>query len=136
MSQPNQEKFANIKEIVCDILELEEDEVSTASLFKEDHSADSLRAIEILATLEKEYKIFNETFEERMELFLDFLNNCKENLQRDRNILIVSHSSVLQKIIFKMYNEDVSLKMGEFLIKKIKVQKKTRKMSLKKSFLI
>ena len=81
--------------------------------------------------LEKEYKIFNETFEERMELFLDFLNNCKENLQRDRNILIVSHSSVLQKIIFKMYNEDVSLKMGEFLIKKLKVQKKTRKMSLK-----
>ena len=86
--------------------------------------------------LEKEYKIFNETFEERMELFLDFLNNCKKNLQRDRNILIVSHSYVLQKIIFKMYNEDVSLKMGEFLIKKLKVQKKTRKMSLKKSFLI
>ncbi len=57
MSQVNQEKLANIKEIVCDILELEEEEVSTESLFKEDHSADSLRAIEILATLEKEYQI-------------------------------------------------------------------------------
>ena len=86
--------------------------------------------------LEKEYHIFNETFEERMELFLDFLNNCKDNLQTERHILIVSHSSVLQKIIFKMYNEEVSLKMGEFLIKKLKVQKKTRRMSLKKSFLL
>lgn len=86
--------------------------------------------------LEKEYHIFNETFEERMELFLDFLNNCKDNLQAERHILIVSHSSVLQKIIFKMYNEEVSLKMGEFLIKKLKVQMKTHKMSLRKSFLL
>ena len=84
--------------------------------------------------LEKEYKIFNETFEERMELFSDFLNNCRDNLQTDRNILIVSHSSVLQKIIFKMYDEKVSLQMGEFLIKRLKVQKKKRKMSLRKSF--
>jgi broad specificity phosphatase PhoE len=86
--------------------------------------------------LEKEYNIFNETFEERIELFVDFLNNCKENLQRDRNILIVSHSSVLQKLIFDMYNEDVSLKMGDFLIKKLSVMKQRRKMSLRKSFLM
>lgn len=46
-----------IKELVCDILELEEEEVTSSSLFKEDHNADSLRAIEILATLEKEFKI-------------------------------------------------------------------------------
>ena len=84
--------------------------------------------------LETEYKIFNETFEERMELFLDFLNNCRDNLQTERHILIVSHSSVLQEIISKLYNEEVSLKMGEFLIKRLKVQKKKRKMSLKKSF--
>ncbi|MCG7536695.1 acyl carrier protein [Pseudoalteromonas sp. OOF1S-7] len=52
-----QERVENIKEIVCDILELEEDEVTQTSLFKEDHNADSLRAIEILATLEKEYQV-------------------------------------------------------------------------------
>ncbi|MFI9599867.1 acyl carrier protein [Streptomyces sp. NPDC004069] len=46
-----------IKEIVCDILELEEDEVTESSLFKEDHGADSLRAIEILASLEKHFHV-------------------------------------------------------------------------------
>jgi acyl carrier protein len=57
MSNQNQEKMGSIKEIVCDILELEEDEVTDYSMFKEDHNADSLRAIEILATLEKMYQI-------------------------------------------------------------------------------
>ncbi|KUJ65276.1 polyketide-8 synthase acyl carrier protein [Streptomyces albus subsp. albus] len=51
------EQFEQIKEIVCEILELEEDEVTADSLFREDHGADSLRAIEILASLEKEFKI-------------------------------------------------------------------------------
>jgi acyl carrier protein len=51
------EREVKIKEIVCDILELEEDEVSNESLFQEDHDADSLRAIEILASLEKEFGI-------------------------------------------------------------------------------
>ncbi|WP_374701171.1 acyl carrier protein [Streptomyces sp. TP-A0874] len=46
-----------MKEIVCDILEIEEDEVTETSLFKEDHGADSLRAIEILAALEKEFGV-------------------------------------------------------------------------------
>jgi acyl carrier protein len=58
---------ARIKEIVCDVLELEEDEVTDSSLFKEDHGADSLRAIEILAGLEKEFKVTIEQTElERM----------------------------------------------------------------------
>ncbi|CAL9338851.1 MULTISPECIES: acyl carrier protein [Streptomyces] len=51
------DRQARIKEIVCDVLELEEDEVTGSSLFKEDHGADSLRAIEILAGLEKEFKV-------------------------------------------------------------------------------
>lgn len=51
------ERLETIKEIVCDILEIEEDEVSEVSLFKEDHNADSLRAIEILAALEKEFRV-------------------------------------------------------------------------------
>jgi acyl carrier protein len=51
------DRLVTIKEIVCDILEIEEDEVTEVSLFKEDHNADSLRAIEILAALEKEFKV-------------------------------------------------------------------------------
>jgi len=47
------ETRGQIKEIVCEILEIEEDEVTETSLFKEDHDADSLRAIEILAALER-----------------------------------------------------------------------------------
>jgi acyl carrier protein len=42
-----------IKELVCEILEIEPDEVTPTSLFKEDHDADSLRSIEILAALER-----------------------------------------------------------------------------------
>lgn len=51
------ERRAEIKDIVCDILELEADELSETSLFKEDHDADSLRAIEILAALEKRFGV-------------------------------------------------------------------------------
>ncbi|MBW5420642.1 acyl carrier protein [Streptomyces sp. BG9H] len=51
------ERRATIKEIICDILELEDGEVTDTSLFIEDHGADSLRAIEILASLEKEFGI-------------------------------------------------------------------------------
>jgi acyl carrier protein len=46
-----------IKEIVCDILELEPEEVTETSLFKDDHGADSLRAIEILASLERSFGV-------------------------------------------------------------------------------
>ncbi|GGP71464.1 MULTISPECIES: acyl carrier protein [Streptomyces] len=51
------ERRAIIREIICDILELEDDEVTDTSLFIDDHGADSLRAIEILASLEKEFGI-------------------------------------------------------------------------------
>ncbi|MFF4254927.1 acyl carrier protein [Streptomyces sp. NPDC001663] len=57
MSTELAERTETIKEIVCDILEIEEDEVTQTSLFKEDHNADSLRAIEILAALEKEFSV-------------------------------------------------------------------------------
>jgi acyl carrier protein len=46
-----------IKNIVCDILELEPEEVTETSLFKDDHGADSLRAIEILAGLERTFGV-------------------------------------------------------------------------------
>ncbi|MCP2167074.1 acyl carrier protein [Goodfellowiella coeruleoviolacea] len=51
------DQSARIKRLVCDILELSEDEVTDTSRFAEDHGADSLRAIEILAALEKEFRI-------------------------------------------------------------------------------
>ncbi|KUJ65277.1 polyketide-8 synthase acyl carrier protein [Streptomyces albus subsp. albus] len=57
MANVTAEQASTIKEIVCEILELEEDEVTDESLFREDHGADSLRAIEILASLEKEFKV-------------------------------------------------------------------------------
>jgi acyl carrier protein len=56
MTTSAESRTEKIKEIVCDILELEEDEVTETSLFS-DHGADSLRAIEILAALEKEFKV-------------------------------------------------------------------------------
>ncbi|MFJ9845034.1 acyl carrier protein [Kitasatospora sp. NPDC101155] len=57
MSTLTEDRRSAVKEIVCDILELDEDQVSDTSLFIEDHGADSLRAIEILASLEKEFGI-------------------------------------------------------------------------------
>jgi acyl carrier protein len=48
---------AAIKEIVCEILEVELDEMTDTSLFNEDHEADSLRTIEILSSLERAYGI-------------------------------------------------------------------------------
>lgn len=57
MSIVTNESQAEIKEIVCDILEVDPDEVTETSLFKEDHDADSLRAIEIVAALERRFGI-------------------------------------------------------------------------------
>ncbi|MER5311974.1 acyl carrier protein [Streptomyces sp. NPDC002773] len=51
------EQRAEIKEIVCEILEIEPAEVTDTSLFKEDHNADSLGAIEILSSLERTFHI-------------------------------------------------------------------------------
>ncbi|MFE0703630.1 acyl carrier protein [Streptomyces sp. NPDC058872] len=51
------EQRAEIKEIVCEILEIEPAEVTDTSLFKEDHNADSLGAIEILSSLERTFCI-------------------------------------------------------------------------------
>lgn len=52
-----EERLSLIKQIVSDILEIEASEMTPVSLFKEDHDADSLRAIEILASLEKAFGV-------------------------------------------------------------------------------
>ena len=53
-------RMQTIREIVCEILEIAPDEVTETSLFKEDHDADSLRAIEIVAALEKRFSVLIE----------------------------------------------------------------------------
>lgn len=57
MAQLTTDIEEQIKDIVCEILEIEPDEVTPTSLFKEDHDADSLRAIEILAALERTFTV-------------------------------------------------------------------------------
>ncbi|KJY31173.1 MULTISPECIES: acyl carrier protein [Streptomyces] len=57
MAATTEERRETIKDIVCDILEIDPEDVTATSLFKEDHDADSLRAIEILASLEKEFNV-------------------------------------------------------------------------------
>ena len=52
-----QEQLEQIRDIVATVLELEDDELTDDSLFVEDHDADSLRAVEILARLEKTFKV-------------------------------------------------------------------------------
>jgi acyl carrier protein len=52
-----EQRYVSIRTIVCEILELEDDEVTTDGLFKEEYGADSLRAIEILGALEREFGI-------------------------------------------------------------------------------
>lgn len=46
-----------ITEIVCHVLEIDEDEITESSRFVEDHDADSLRSIEIVSLLEHEFDI-------------------------------------------------------------------------------
>jgi acyl carrier protein len=52
-----QERIDDLREIVAEVLELEPSELTDESLFVEEHEADSLRAIEILARIEKKYKV-------------------------------------------------------------------------------
>ncbi len=48
---------SQMRDIVCEILEIDPGEISEDSFFKEDHDADSLGMIEILALLEKTYRV-------------------------------------------------------------------------------
>jgi acyl carrier protein len=46
-----------VKEILCDILEIEMDELTEDGIFVDEYDADSLRAVEILAALERRFKV-------------------------------------------------------------------------------
>jgi acyl carrier protein len=52
-----EERRTMVKEIVCEILEIDPSEMTGTSLFKEDHGADSMGSIEILSSLEKKFGV-------------------------------------------------------------------------------
>jgi len=51
------QRLDEIREIVAEVLEVEPEEITETSDFADEHEADSLRAIEILARIEKVYKV-------------------------------------------------------------------------------
>lgn len=55
----NQEELQleELRELVAEVLELEPEELTDTGDFMEDYEADSLRAIEILARIDKKYKV-------------------------------------------------------------------------------
>ncbi len=53
---PN-ERLEELREIVADVLEVEPEELTDDGDFQEEYEADSLRAIEILARLDKAYGV-------------------------------------------------------------------------------
>ena len=52
-----QQVMEELRELVAEVLEIEPEEITETSSFVEEHEADSLRAIEILARIEKKYKV-------------------------------------------------------------------------------
>lgn|GEM_PF-843635 len=46
-----------VKNVVCEILEIEPDELTEDDNFREDHGADSMAVVEIVAWLEKAFEI-------------------------------------------------------------------------------
>jgi acyl carrier protein len=46
-----------IKDIVCEILDVEADEVSDTGLFTEEHGADSMSAVAIMSALESTFDV-------------------------------------------------------------------------------
>jgi acyl carrier protein len=53
----DEERLQEIRKIVAEHLELEPDELSDTSMLIEDHGADSLSLIDILAAVEKEFSV-------------------------------------------------------------------------------
>ena len=51
------QQLEELREMVAEVLELEPEELTDTGDFMEDYEADSLRAIEILARIDKKYKV-------------------------------------------------------------------------------
>ncbi len=57
MTVTQQQHLDEIREIAAEVLEIEPEEITETSSFADEHEADSLRAIEILARIEKKYNV-------------------------------------------------------------------------------
>ena len=57
MSTEYTARLVELRRIVADVLEVSPEEISNTSLLMEEHGADSMKAIEILALLERRYDI-------------------------------------------------------------------------------
>jgi acyl carrier protein len=55
--QDRQEHLEELRELVAEVLEIETGELTDTADFQEEYEADSLRAIEMLARIEKKYKV-------------------------------------------------------------------------------
>ena len=56
MSETDQ-RYAELREIIAEVLEIEPEELTDSGDFAEEYQADSLRAIEILARIDKKFKV-------------------------------------------------------------------------------
>ncbi|MEU8122609.1 acyl carrier protein [Spirillospora sp. NPDC049024] len=54
---PEEQRLEELREMVAEVLEVEPEELTDTGDFVEDYEADSLRAIEILARIDKAYKV-------------------------------------------------------------------------------
>jgi acyl carrier protein len=52
-----EDKVATIREIVCEILDIEDDELTESGLFAEEHGADSMSLVAIMSGLESTFDI-------------------------------------------------------------------------------
>lgn len=51
------ERLEELRGIIAEVLEIDPEDLADTSDFMDDHDADSLRAIEILARIDKRYKV-------------------------------------------------------------------------------
>ncbi|SEC49575.1 acyl carrier protein [Amycolatopsis tolypomycina] len=57
MTEVKVELYEELRDLVCDVLELEPGEVDGTSSFVDDHGVDSLSLIELVSQCEKRYRI-------------------------------------------------------------------------------
>jgi acyl carrier protein len=58
MKPVHEVEIEEMRRLVADVLEIEPHELTDTGDFVEDYNADSLRAVEILAQIEKKYKVY------------------------------------------------------------------------------
>jgi acyl carrier protein len=57
MTHTAEQQLEELRDMVAEVLELEPEELTDTGDFMDDYEADSLRAIEILARIDKRYKV-------------------------------------------------------------------------------